>query len=115
MPVEDLMSEKSKRVAALNDELRRSFEGGLVVETPGIEGLGPELVAEVRQKVQAFASFTPDNDPHGEHDFGSLKLEERTVFWKVDYYDRRGRAHSPDPADPERTLRVLTVMLAEEY
>ena len=109
------MTEKSRRIAALNDELRRTFEGGLVVRTPGVEALGPELVARVQGEVQAFAAFTPDNDPHGERDFGSLTLEGRIVFWKVDYYDRRGRCHSPDPADPEQTLRVLTVMLAEEY
>jgi hypothetical protein len=88
---------------------------------PGVEALGPTLVASptlvarVHEEVQAFAAFTPDNDPHGEHDFGSLRLEGRIVFLKVDYHDRRGRCHSPDPADPEQTLRVLTVMLAEEY
>ena len=110
------MTEKSRRIAELNDRLRRTFEGGLVVRTPGVEALGPELVARVQGEVQAFAAFTPDNDPYGERDFGSLRLEGRTVFWKVDYYyDRRGRCHSPDPADAGRTLRVLTVMLAEEY
>ena len=109
------MTERNRRIAALDDELRRGFEGGLVVETPGVEGLGPEIVARVHREVRAFAAFTPDDDPHGEHDFGSLGLEGRIVFWKVDYHDRRGRCHSPDPTDPERTLRVLTVMLAEEY
>ena len=109
------MTERSRRIAELNDRLRRTFEGGLVVRTSGIEALGPELVARVQGEVRAFAAFTPDNDPHGERDFGSLTLEGRTVFWKVDYYDRHGRCHSPDPADPGVTLRVLTVMLAEEY
>ena len=109
------MTEKSRRIAELNDELRRTFEDGLVVRTPGVEALGPELVARVQGEVQAFAAFTPDNDPYGERDFGSLTLEGRIVFWKVDYHDRRGRCHSPDPADPGVTLRVLTVMLAEEY
>lgn len=109
------MSEKGKRIAELNDELRRTFEGGMVVQTSGVEALGPELVARVHREVQAFSAFTGKNDPHGERDFGSLKLEGRIVFWKIDYYDRRGRCHSPDPADPEKTLRVLTLMLAEEY
>lgn len=109
------MTEKSRRIAELNDRLRQTFEDGLVVRTPGVEALGPGLVARVQGEVQAFAAFTPDNDPYGERDFGSLTLEGRIVFWKIDYYDRRGRCHSPDPTDPERTLRVLTVMLAEEY
>jgi hypothetical protein len=37
------------------------------------------------------------------------------VFFKIDYYDVAMRLHSPDPADPEVTERVITVMLAEEY
>jgi len=31
------------------------------------------------------------------------------------YYDRSRQAGSPDPADEKVTVRVLTVMLAEEY
>ena len=106
---------KSRRIAELNDRLRRTFEGGLVVRTPGVEALGPALVARVQGEVRAFAAFTEDNDPYGEHDFGSLEVDGRRLFWKVDYFDQRGRCHSLDPADPEQTLRVLTVMLAEEY
>ncbi|WP_456738298.1 MULTISPECIES: DUF3768 domain-containing protein [unclassified Bradyrhizobium] len=59
--------------------------------------------------------FTQENDPHGEHDFGSLDLVGRKFFWKIDYYDEDMRSGSEDPSDPKRTVRVLTLMLSSEY
>ena len=55
------------------------------------------------------------NDPHGEHDFGSFALAGRKFFWKIDAYDADMQFGSEDPTDPEKTTRVLTIMLAEEY
>jgi len=44
-----------------------------------------------------------------------LELEGEKLFWKIDYFDLAGEFGSEDPTDPKKTLRVLTVMLAEEY
>lgn len=65
--------------------------------------------------VQSYSTFTPENDPHGEHDFGSFEIAGERFFWKIDYYDRRYKGGSEDPSDPEKTARVLTVMYAHEY
>jgi hypothetical protein len=37
------------------------------------------------------------------------------IFFKIDYLDQAVTCHSPDPADPSVTKRVITIMLAEEY
>ena len=55
------------------------------------------------------------NDPHKEHDFGSFEIAGRKFFFKLDYYDLAMEFGSEDPADPAKTMRVLTIMLAEEY
>ena len=62
-----------------------------------------------------FDSFTEDNDPHGERDFGAFEHEGQRIFWKIDYYDRALTYGSENPADPQQTVRVLTIMLASEY
>ena len=67
------------------------------------------------QSISAYQLFTGDNDPYGEHDFGSLDFEGQKVFWKIDYFDKAMDKHSPDPADPRVTQRLITIMLAEEY
>ncbi len=64
---------------------------------------------------QAFDAFTPDNDPYGEHDFGSFKLEGVLVYWKIDYYDLTLKTGSDNPADEAVTARILTIFLASEY
>jgi hypothetical protein len=102
-------------VRDLNDAFRRSFAGGRVVLTPGIAGMSDADRLATIKTVQSFTAFTPENDPYGDHDFGSVVVAGQTVFWKIDCYDLALTYGSPDPADPAVTTRVLTVMLAEEY
>ena len=105
----------SGRIRDLNDAFRKSFHGGRVMLTEGIAGLESDVQALAVRKVAAFAAFGEDNDPHGEHDFGSFDLAGRKFFWKMDYYTPDLRGGSEDPADPAITTRVLTIMLVEEY
>jgi hypothetical protein len=109
------MTSDAIAIAALNDAFRRTMTGGRVMITQGVLALGPAAVAAISAQVRQFADFGPDNDPHGEHDFGSLEHDGTRLFWKIDYYDRSMTAGAEDPADPAATCRVLTVMLAAEY
>ena len=69
----------------------------------------------VIRRVATFSEFTADNDPHEEHDFGNFELAGRKFFFKIDYFDENMEFGSEDPADPAKTTRALTIMLAEEY
>lgn len=105
------MSEREPRptIADLNDAFRRS--GDNVVATPGFLEL-PHYERAL-EAIRAFEDFTPDNDPYGEHDFGSLEWGVERVLWKIDYYDQHFE-YWEDPLSPD-CQRVLTVMLGSEY
>jgi hypothetical protein len=105
---------KTDAIRDLNDAFRRSFIGGVVLISAGIEDLPPDRRRALLQAVRAFETFNADNDPRDEHDFGAIELDEISAFWKVDYYDRSLTKGSPDPGEPAVTTRILTVMLASE-
>ncbi len=77
----------SHRIRVLNDNFRATFLGGQVVMTAGVADLPLDVKARVMLHVQRFSNFNADNDPHGEHDFGSFEVAGETFFWKIDYYD----------------------------
>ncbi len=107
---------RQKRIRRLNDEMRKGrFQHGSVVLTAGVQALGEKVLQVAVAKVAAYDTFTKDNDPHGEHDFGSFEVAGERLFWKIDYFDLDLKRHSPDAANPEVTHRVLTIMLASEY
>jgi Protein of unknown function (DUF3768) len=123
-----MTTSNAKRIAELNDRFRSATANddpaglslGKKLFTCGIRDLGLLATVEIAERVAAFDSFTPDNDPHREHDFGSIDYNGQRVFWKIDYYAGAslgtGRdMGSEDPGDPAQTLRVLTIMLASEY
>ena len=106
---------KADRIRSLNDAFRRTFVGGAVMITQGVEAMPLDQRRSLLQKIRSFDAFSEDNDPHHEHDFGSVDEAGVRCFWKIDYYDRKTEFGSPDPADSPVTTRVLTIMLAEEY
>src|SRR5271166_1149578 len=111
----DNMDARTSRIRALNDALRHTLTGGRAVITPGVAALGQAAVNPIIKTIAVYDDFCQANDPYSEHDFGSFEAEGHTIFFKIDYLDTALFHHSPDPADPAVTERVLTIMLAEEY
>jgi hypothetical protein len=108
-------AKRVERIRVLNDEFRRTFLGGMVVMTSTFAALPQGVRVRVLRLIREFTGFSPDDDPHHEHDFVSVELEGRKFFGKIDYYDLSMAAGSEDPADPDKTKRVLTIMCAEDY
>ena len=83
--------------------------------TQGVQSLDSFDLGELMSAIATYDHFSPDNDPYGERDFGSFDLFGVRLYWKIDYYDRKLEFGSDDPANPEVTVRVLTVLLPSEY
>lgn len=105
---------RAERIARLNDMARRAMGiACVVVASDGILALPDADQSRLRELVETFDAFTPDNDPYGERDFGAIyqgvdgvwsvsrpDVVAVTVFWKIDAYDRELRFGSEDPRIP---------------
>jgi hypothetical protein len=72
----------TRKIRELNDHARQSFKGCRVVITRGIADLVEQVISVILAQVRSYDQFTPDNDPYGEHDFGSFHHGAVHVFWK---------------------------------
>ena len=65
-------------IKSLNDNFRKSFNGGKVLLTTGINAKSQEEIAEILNQVRCFNNFTQANDPYNEHETSlSFAREER--------------------------------------
>lgn len=105
------------KIAELNDFARTAMGvASRVYFTPGITALPPIDQSAIRERVETFDDFTPDNNPYGERDFGVFDHGDQRIFWKIDYYAKNDLDRGSDhPEDPAQTTRVLTILLADEY
>lgn len=114
------MNENTKRIAMLNDGLRTSFNPSLghIMLTNGIVSLPMEDQISIFELVKSFNGFSEGekgNDPYGERDFGAVEHSGKKIFFKIDYYAPDLKHGSEDPSDPDKTRRVMTIMLSNEY
>ena len=114
-------NERAKRIAALNDALRKNPVDralGQVLVSAGIAGEGLAFRAKVLSTITAMTAkdFKKGNDPYRERDFNSFSVDGTLCLFKIDYFAKDDlRRASEDPSDPARTTRVMTVMLASDY
>lgn len=107
--------DESERIKVLNDSFRKNWSTGRVMFTANVAALPEEVRLTAVKLVMEFDEFTENNDPYGEHDFGSFDLVEAKCFWKIDYYDLNYQYGSNDPTDPSVTRRVLTIGFMSDY
>lgn len=107
--------QRTERIRKLNDHFRFLMMGGRICLTEGIAEMELESQRVVLEKVRLFQDFDKANDPYGEHDFGAIEHDGEKVFFKVDYYNKELDGGSEDPANPDLTTRIMTVMFANEY
>ena len=99
----------------LNDAFRKTGIGGRVMLTIGIRELGEPAIRSIIEKTKNYTDFNKNNDPHGEHDLGTITHDGVKVLWKLDYYDKNLEFGSPDPSNASVTTRVMTIMCSHEY
>ena len=113
---------RGSRALSLIEAVERAIQGpGRVMLTQGIQALcstDREPMVHLSapfELLRSYDDFSCDNDPYGEHDFGNFEFQGETCFWKIDYYAPDMLSGAENPADPHKSLRVLTVMSASEY
>ena len=102
---------RAEIIARLNDQLRKSGEGGTVVITRNVRGLEGLNAPELATALANYDGFDEDNNPHGERDMGHFVLFDTDLYFKIDYFDQDLKFCSDDPADASITHRILTIMI----
>lgn len=106
---------RAEAIARLNDHLRKTGTGGAIMITQNVKRITGFDAAALAAALASYNEFDPSGDPHGERDFGCMTLWGYDLLWKIDCYDKDLKYGSDDPANPEATRRVLTVMLATDW
>jgi Protein of unknown function (DUF3768) len=96
---------RRKKIIELNDQFRATFKGGRVQVTPSVYDLDARLRGRALYVVSRYNKFDDDS----EHDWGVFIFAGYSFEWQIEYRSEDGSGLSPDPADPAKTFRVLTL------
>ena len=106
-------------IAAQNDLFRRSWPlsalPGRFVLTRAIAARCAAFQRACLDTVRQYDDFHAGLDPYGTHEMGSFEIDGETVWFRIDLYDEAYEYGSPEPTDPMKTRRVLTILFPEDY
>lgn len=111
--------EKKARIRELNDDLRKQLQarnGKISVRGSLMEEVHDgERIRKIMYAIAAFDDFNEENDPHQEHDYGRVSVDGDEFMFKIDYYSLDEAHLSPNPEDPNVTIRVMAVFYSSDY
>jgi hypothetical protein len=102
--------DRRAKIIALNDQLRTSFKGGRVQMTKSVYELDDRLRGRALSVLARYYKFHSES----EHDWGTFIFAGFSFEWRIEYRSKEGAGISPDPADPDKTLRVLTLYAIDD-
>jgi len=97
-------------IIALNDQLRTTFKGGRVQMTPSVYELDDRLRGRALSVLARYNKFHADS----EHDWGTFIFAGFSFEWRIEYRGKDGTGISSDPANADKTLRVLTLYAIDD-
>lgn len=98
-----------------NDALRMSRIGGEIACTNSVYNLPRHEHRAIIKAVCEFNSFDDEKRQSFAHDYGVLTVDGRMVIWKIESHDVELEFPAYDAAPLDTEVRVLMIMLAEEY
>jgi hypothetical protein len=102
--------EKRDIIIQLNDQFRTTFKGGRVQMPPSVYDLDARLRGRALYVMSRYNKFHDDS----EHDWGAFIFAGYSFEWRMEYRGKDGTGVSPDPADPDKTFRVLTLYAVDD-
>lgn len=115
------MTDQLSRIAALNDRVRQGLDptARVVITAACVavlaEASGPDAMLETQAALLMAidgCEFAPDE--RNERRRGEVLFRGQPIRFVIDYYDRSLEWGSEDPADPDTTTRVMTIMLPQD-
>ena len=90
----------------MNDNFRSTLAmGGGVLMSRAFYELPIALKREAFNRIVAYRKFAEN----GHHDAGLVIVQRAAVAWRIEYRATDFTSPSPDPSDPDKTIRILFV------